>query len=63
VEVYADPRGNPDPTAGGLAPTTEALALTFEPTLFLIDSSGTIQTRLDTIYDAAELDAALASLS
>lgn len=63
AEVYADPRGNPDPTAGGLAPVTEALALSFEPTLYLIDSAGTIQARLDTVYDRVELNAALSELS
>jgi hypothetical protein len=63
AEVYADPRGNPNPTTGGLAPTPEALALSFEPTLYLIDSSGTIATRLDTMYDRTELDAALSELT
>jgi hypothetical protein len=63
AEVYADPRGNADPTAGGLAPLTEAFQLPFEPTLYLVDSSGTIVDRLDTVYDRVELDAALGQLS
>ena len=40
AEVYADPRGDADPTAGGLAPIAEAYALPFEPTLFLADADG-----------------------
>lgn len=59
AEVYADPRGNDDPTAGGLAPITDEYALTFEPTLYLVDSTGTIVTRLDSVYDRVELRAAL----
>jgi len=59
TEVYADPRGNDDPTAGGLAPITEAFGLTFEPTLYLMDATGTVVTRLDSVYDRAELREAL----
>jgi hypothetical protein len=59
AEVYADPRGNADPTAGGLAPVTEAYGLPFEPTLYLVDASGTIVERLDSVYDRTELRAAL----
>ena len=59
AEVYADPRGDEDPTAGGLAPITDEYALTFEPTLYLVDSTGTIVTRLDSVYDRVELRAAL----
>jgi len=59
AEVYADPRGNDDPTAGGLAPITDEYALTFEPTLYLVDATGTIVTRLDSVYDRVELRDAL----
>jgi hypothetical protein len=55
TEVYADPRGGSDPTAGGLAPFTEALELPFEPTLFLIGADGNIAVRLDSVYDLTEL--------
>lgn len=63
AEVYADPRGGADPTAGGLAPITEAYGLTFEPTLYLVDATGTIVTRLDSVYDRVELRAALESIA
>ena len=59
AEVYADPRGDDDPTAGGLAPITDEYALTFEPTLYLVDATGTIVTRLDSVYDRVELRDAL----
>ena len=59
AEVYADPRGNDDPTAGGLSPITDEFALTFEPTLYLVDATGTIVTRLDSVYDRVELREAL----
>lgn len=59
AEVYADPRGDDDPTAGGLAPITDEYDLTFEPTLYLVDATGTIVTRLDSVYDRVELRAAL----
>jgi hypothetical protein len=63
AEVYADPRGGTDPTAGGLAPAPEAYSLPFEPTLFLADATGTITKRLDSVYDRAELDDALSEIS
>jgi hypothetical protein len=59
AEVYADPRGDDDPTAGGLAPLTEAFNLSFEPTLYLMDATGTVVTRLDSVYDRVELREAL----
>ena len=59
AEVYADPRGNDDPTAGGLSPITDEFALTFEPTLYLVDATRTIVTRLDSVYDRVELREAL----
>lgn len=63
AEVYADPRGNDDPTAGGLAPITDEYALTFEPTLYLIDAAGTIVSRLDSVYDRVELREALEAIA
>jgi hypothetical protein len=63
AEVYADPRGNADPTAGGLAPAAESYSLPFEPTLFLADATGTITKRLDSVYDRAELRDALDQIS
>ena len=63
AEVYADPRGGDDPTAGGLAPITDEFALTFEPTLYLVDATGTVVTRLDSVYDRVELRAALEQIA
>jgi len=63
AEVYADPRDVSDITQAQLAPATEAYQLGWEPCLFLADSSGTLVTRLDTIYDRAEADAALGALA
>ena len=63
AEVYADPRGDGDPTAGGLAPITDEFALTFEPTLYLVDAGGTIVTRLDSVYDRVELREALEQIA
>ncbi len=63
AEVYADPRGDDDPTAGGLAPIADQYALSFEPTLYLIDATGTVVSRLDSVYDRIELRAALEAIA
>lgn len=59
-EVYVDPSefaggGFPD-----LVPAVEALALPYEPALFVADADGTIVARLDTTFDRSELADALA---
>lgn len=51
-----------DPTLR-LAPAVDALGLRFEPSLFLVDASGMVVDRIDNIYDATELDAALATIA
>ena len=56
VEVYVDE------TARETAPAVDALGLTFEPSLFLAAPDGTVTDRLDSIFDGAELDEALARL-
>jgi len=43
--------------------TVQALKLTFEPSLFLVRADGTLAQRIDVIYDADELDAALTALT
>ncbi|MEM7340910.1 MAG: hypothetical protein AAF467_19795 [Actinomycetota bacterium] len=53
---YADPKLR-------LAPAVEALGLTFEPSLFLVDRQGIVVDRIDNIYDATELDASLAAIA
>lgn len=61
-EVYLAPEPD-DLTAGGLVPVLEDYGLTFEPVLFLSDASGTCVDRLDNVYDSAELETALGSLT
>lgn len=56
AEVYVDRR------AKQTTPTVDALGLTFEPSLFLAAPDGTVTERLDSIFDGAELDEALARL-
>ena len=56
AEVYADAN------ATVVAPAVEALAMNYEPALFLIDSTGTVVDRLDAVFDRVELDAVLAKL-
>ncbi len=48
------------PSADNLSPAVEAWSLPFEPCLFVVDAEGVVIERLDVIYDADELDAALA---
>jgi hypothetical protein len=59
AEVYENPAENLDVQA----PVVEALGLTFEPCLVLVSSDGRVTERLDTIYDAAEANDALARLT
>jgi len=49
AEVYTDL------TATTVAPAVTELGLTFEPTLFMTDASGTILERVDGLWDATEL--------
>ncbi len=53
AEIYTDD------TITTVAPAVRAYKLDFEPVLFFADSSGTLVERLDAIWDAAELKAAL----
>jgi len=61
AEVYADPYNDPDISRGGgrLSPTLNALGLPFEPALIIAGRDGKVTQRLDSIWDADELDAAL----
>jgi hypothetical protein len=52
-----------DESARVTSPTVDALGLTFEPSLFLAAPDGTVTDRLDSIFDGAELDEALARLA
>jgi hypothetical protein len=52
-EIYTDS------TLQAVAPAVTAYHMNFEPALFLANSKGELVERLDSIYDAAELSAAL----
>jgi len=54
AEVYTDD------TATVVAPAVTALNMTFEPALFIADSEAKIVDRLDAVFDAKEISAALA---
>ena len=54
AEVYADK------AATVIAPAVKALGLTFEPTLFIVDTTGEIIQRLDAVFDSLEITEALA---
>jgi hypothetical protein len=56
AEIYADE------AATVIAPAINALGLTFEPTLFIVDMSGKIIKRLDAVFDSLEISDALASV-
>jgi hypothetical protein len=65
AEVYTDPYHDPDIATGGgvVSPTVTALGLPFEPVLVLVDATGAVTYRLDSIWDTSELDDALAKLA
>jgi hypothetical protein len=58
-EVYADPAKDLTTYAPAIAP----LGLHFEPCLVLVDGTGKVVDRVDTIYDATELDERLGALA
>ena len=65
AEVYANTDevgGNLADPAIRLAPAVEAIGLSFEPSLFLVNSSGTLVDRIDNVFDITEAEAALAAL-
>jgi hypothetical protein len=59
AEVYKDAAAVGDVSQAQLAPIIDAYGLTFEPSLFVADATGTIMTRLDNVYDRVELREAL----
>ncbi len=54
AEVYTDE------SATVVAPAVKAFEMTFEPALFIVDSNRKLVDRLDAVFDAAEINAALA---
>ncbi len=63
AEVYANPEEVQSIAEATPAPVIDALGLTYEPSLFVADSSGIVTSRLDLIFDAGELDEALSAVS
>jgi hypothetical protein len=61
AEVYNRPDAGADPGSAGVTPAVEAFGLTYEPSLFVADASGTVTARLDNVFDRAELTSALAT--
>ena len=61
AEVYANPEAVDSIEQATPAPVMSGLSLQFEPILYVADATGTIVDRLDSIWDRAELDAALAA--
>lgn len=55
ADVYADE------AATKIAPAVTALKMQFEPALFVTDANGIVTTRLDVVFDAEEIRAALAT--
>jgi hypothetical protein len=59
AEVYTGPAG----PNGPLAPTVEAMGLTFEPSIFFVAADGVVAERLDVVFDRTELAAGLDGLA
>jgi hypothetical protein len=57
AEVYTDD------TLGTTTAAVQALGLDYEPSLFVVDGTGILRHRLDVIYDADELAAALTDVA
>jgi hypothetical protein len=55
AEVYADPKGTV------VAPAVEDLTLDYEPVIWVTDAKGVVVTRIDIVWDAAELQTLLAA--
>ena len=57
-EIYKEP-----PTSGTvtLVDAVESFGLTYEPSLYVADASGTVTARLDNVFDTTEIREALAS--
>lgn len=66
VEVYENTdevEGNYQDPRIRLAPAVLDIGLTFEPSLFLVDSSGMLVDRIDNVFDGTELAEALKTLT
>lgn len=56
AEVYADA------SATTIAPTVDALGMTYEPALFVTNEAGVVRARLDAVFDAREIEETLRGL-
>ena len=63
LEVWNDPSAFAAGQFPDLVAAVDELGLTFEPSLFVADATGTIVSRLDMTFDAGELADALALVS
>lgn len=61
VEPYSNPLAVESIAEASLSPLAEAYTMPFEPCLFVVNTSGTLVRRLDSIYDRTELEDALAA--
>ena len=48
-----------DPDATKVAPVVTALAMTYEPALFVTDAKGIVTARLDAVFDEVELESVI----
>jgi len=62
-EVYADPLKVASVAEATLAAVPQALGLPLEPALFAVGADGRVRVRLDSIFDRAEISAAVAGIS
>jgi hypothetical protein len=63
AEVYRDAAATGNASTAQTAPIIDTFGLTFEPSLFVADATGTVRTRLDNVYDRVELREALATVT
>lgn len=63
AEVYANPTKVDSIASATQSPVVEAFAMPFEPAMFIVDEAGILVARLDSVFDAGELDDALKLIS
>ena len=63
AEVYANAEALKDLEKAKLTQVVDAYGLTYEPSLYVADPTGTVVDRLDYIFDATDLDASLSKAS
>ncbi len=63
AEVYANPKIVDSIDKATLSPFAEHSKMPLEPSLFVIDKTGVLRVRLDSIFDATEVEAALSKVA